>query len=648
MLSINTNLSSIIAQNSMRESTNALNLAIERMTTGFKINRAKDNAANCSISTNMSTKLGAYQIAEDNASMGLDMLNTASESISLISSGLKRLRSLAEQAVNGTYGEGSLKSINAEANAIVDEMEKITQCTEYNKIKLFKPQEIQSVTDPDAGIPKVNIKDITNFTDVSTDTIIQISDETGLRKLATMVNAGQNTSGRTFKMTNDITLTQDFTPIGWYDSTNDIYRFYGTFDGCGYTIRNLKINATKSYVGLFGLISNANIKNIIIDNAVITSRYNNTGIIVGSNHYNSIIENCAVSGTINGSQALNVGGISGWSGGQSIINNCSFEGEINDADTTGGISGAIGGTGADILNCYAKVVINSSKNFKGGIVGCATKSLIKNCFAEGSITGGSKNGGISGGDNGNSIFQNCYSIVTVPQNTSGSIIGHSQSTTSLKNCYATSSYSLWKYGSSPNITQCFTSSYDLKLASTFSAWTNEVNDFGDPLWIIKDGETPTLNTGYANIKDNVPIISESNTSNALDENQRHFKTSLQIGINNNQNSSIEVAFLFTIEDFDSFRNIGLDNENYLSKIDSCSKQILDAETTLGAAQNRLESALEEISVQYDNLVSSRSTLRDADIAKVSSHYIQQQILQQASATLMATANQTPSIALQLI
>ena len=68
----------------------------------------------------------------------------------------------------------------------------------------------------------------------------------------------------------------------------------------------------------------------------------------------------------------------------------------------------------------------------------------------------------------------------------------------------------------------------------------------------------------------------------------------------------------------------------------------------GAVQNRLESALDEISIKYENLVSSRSTLRDADIAKVSSTYIQQQILQQASATLMATANQSPAIALQLI
>ena len=77
MLSINTNLSSLIAQSSMEKSTDALSLAVERMTTGFKINHASDNAANYSISTNMTTKLNAYMVAEDNVAMGMDLVNTA-------------------------------------------------------------------------------------------------------------------------------------------------------------------------------------------------------------------------------------------------------------------------------------------------------------------------------------------------------------------------------------------------------------------------------------------------------------------------------------------------------------------------------------------------------------------------------------------
>jgi flagellin len=69
---------------------------------------------------------------------------------------------------------------------------------------------------------------------------------------------------------------------------------------------------------------------------------------------------------------------------------------------------------------------------------------------------------------------------------------------------------------------------------------------------------------------------------------------------------------------------------------------------IGSVINRLQLILEEQSIKLENMISTRSTLRDADIAKVSSQYIQQQILQQASATLMATANQSPSIALQFI
>ena len=70
-------------------------------------------------------------------------------------------------------------------------------------------------------------------------------------------------------------------------------------------------------------------------------------------------------------------------------------------------------------------------------------------------------------------------------------------------------------------------------------------------------------------------------------------------------------------------------------------------TELGAVKNRLDNAMESTLVQLENLTSSHSTIKDADIAEVSSEYIKQQILQQV-ATLLATANQQPSITLALI
>ena len=86
----------------------------------------------------------------------------------------------------------------------------------------------------------------------------------------------------------------------------------------------------------------------------------------------------------------------------------------------------------------------------------------------------------------------------------------------------------------------------------------------------------------------------------------------------------------------------------LEIVDNVINRISSRVTTLGAAQNRVESAIESINVQSENILSSLSTLRDADVAEESSNYLKAQILQQASATLLATANQQPSIALNLL
>ena len=138
MLSINTNLSSLVAQSSMKKSTSALNQAIERMTTGFKINHAKDNAANYSIATNMQTKINAYNVAADNVGMGMDLITTASDMISLMQDYGTRLQALSTQARNGTYGEQSIEAIKSEVNAIMKEIDRLSATAEYNGVSLFE------------------------------------------------------------------------------------------------------------------------------------------------------------------------------------------------------------------------------------------------------------------------------------------------------------------------------------------------------------------------------------------------------------------------------------------------------------------------------------------------------------------------------
>ena len=93
---------------------------------------------------------------------------------------------------------------------------------------------------------------------------------------------------------------------------------------------------------------------------------------------------------------------------------------------------------------------------------------------------------------------------------------------------------------------------------------------------------------------------------------------------------------------------GIDSDKALTTIDKFISTLSEKATEMGAVSNRLDSALNGVQVHLDTLTSARSTIKDADLAKESSKFIQQQILQQAASTLMSTANQMPAIALQLI
>lgn len=136
-LTINTNISSLIAQRNLNIATTALNTSIERMTTGYTINHAADNAAGYSISNLWETQLGSLDVASDNAATGADMLTTAEETYGLLTSHLQRVRDLTEQAANGTYGSASLKAIQSEIAARLVEVNRIAANAEFNGIKLM-------------------------------------------------------------------------------------------------------------------------------------------------------------------------------------------------------------------------------------------------------------------------------------------------------------------------------------------------------------------------------------------------------------------------------------------------------------------------------------------------------------------------------
>ncbi len=136
-ITINTNLSAMICQKYLGDATHNMNTAMERLSTGFKINSAKDDAAGYSVVAGMEAKVSGYDIIHTNASMGLDMLNTQEGVLDIINDYLQRVRDLTMQAANGTYGSASLDAIKTEVIQRMEEINRLCTITDFNDMYLL-------------------------------------------------------------------------------------------------------------------------------------------------------------------------------------------------------------------------------------------------------------------------------------------------------------------------------------------------------------------------------------------------------------------------------------------------------------------------------------------------------------------------------
>ena len=212
-LTINTNLSS--------NSTLDLNRALEQMTTGYRINSAKDDAAGYAVATKMDIDLSSYRVAQNNANLGLSLINTAESSLDIVTTHLQRIRDLAEQAANGTYGQDSIDAIQMEIDQRTEEITRVMVSTEYNGIKLFQ------------DAPVDNDKRVVNQTTFQAGETYYLTTYEDLVKLQDLVNSGVDTTGVTFELLNDINMSGvAFRGIG-NSSANS---FKGDFKGNNHVI----------------------------------------------------------------------------------------------------------------------------------------------------------------------------------------------------------------------------------------------------------------------------------------------------------------------------------------------------------------------------------------------------------------------------
>jgi len=136
-LVVNTNIKSSIAQDSIMKVGRDLSTAMERLSTGKRINSAKDDAAGLSISNRMTSQIRGLNMAIKNANDGISLMQTAEGALDEVTSSLQRMRELAVQAANGTNNASDRAALDAEVQQLKSEIDRTAKTTQFNSINLL-------------------------------------------------------------------------------------------------------------------------------------------------------------------------------------------------------------------------------------------------------------------------------------------------------------------------------------------------------------------------------------------------------------------------------------------------------------------------------------------------------------------------------
>ena len=131
-MKINFNMSAIIANNALTNSDNKLSDSLEKLSSGFKINHAKDNAAGLAISKRMNLQIKGLTNAASIASNGISVIETAEGALSEVHSMIQRMKELAVQSSNGTCTSADRSAIQSEVIQLKEEIHRLAEDTEYN------------------------------------------------------------------------------------------------------------------------------------------------------------------------------------------------------------------------------------------------------------------------------------------------------------------------------------------------------------------------------------------------------------------------------------------------------------------------------------------------------------------------------------
>ncbi|HAT2328849.1 FliC/FljB family flagellin [Citrobacter sp. S5] len=248
---INTNSLSLLTQNNLNKSQSSLSSAIERLSSGLRINSAKDDAAGQAIANRFTSNIKGLTQASRNANDGISIAQTTEGSLSEINNNLQRVRELAVQSSTGTNSQSDLDSIQAEITQRLNEIDRVSGQTQFNGVKVLAKDNtltiqvgandgetidinLKEINSKTLGLDSLNVQKKYDVSDVAADLNLGYKDSattfvtTGFDADATGKLGGTVTAATlgdvkfdaaTNKYYGDVTATGDATKSGTYEVT---------------------------------------------------------------------------------------------------------------------------------------------------------------------------------------------------------------------------------------------------------------------------------------------------------------------------------------------------------------------------------------------------------------------------------------------
>ncbi len=624
---INNNIMAYNANRYLGINTGGQAGSMEKLASGLRINRAGDDAAGLAISETLRNQISGLQQASRNAQDGISLIQTAEGALSETHNMLQRIRELSIQSMNDTYSDSDREKIDLEVQELLDEINSISEKTEFNGIVLlgggeqdeFDVEAFNPYTD--SLISKADADELNAYAQAQIDAINAIVIDTSKNNGATPINANAITNATTL-----VNLMDEL-----YANAENYEKFKDGFDALGYD--------ADSYEDL--TIAQ---KLLLAEQLTFTELKDSDGdLLTGSEE----------SGLLNASDtAIDFDSISG----QDVLDELL-------ALTATDIDSDEYFNGSDILAAldaqYKSLNMSDSEKWATDYSEMSLEELeaelqkqkdelANYTYTMTTTASNAANGlgiGNAGGAASTAAWDNIYEILSqmetglqadgtaVAENLQGLDLeadGYYEMTLLEKLAY---------YDKAMDPTGTITDGIDAYIELT--AITTTVN--GDPAPGDIDKEIDAYDAYVYEIRALTEAI------NAFEEASTQ-TFDFHVGANEDQKVSVEIDSVDTT-------TLGLNSVNMLtkeaasaslSKIDAAVDKITTQRAKLGAAQNRIEYTIKNVDNTTENLQSAESQIRDTDMATEMVELTKYNILTQASQSMLTQANQNPYQVLQLL